>query len=103
MGVDKSKLDYDRLLDDWAEMIFVEADRCKKISEEAEVGSYRYGYFDGVHKGYIDALAKLSLLENRKYKKYTIDNYKGVVLPKLNETEIEGVLEDILTHIERGD
>lgn len=70
MKVDKSKIDYDRLLDDWAEILHKEADKAKKVSDESEMGSYRYGYFNGLSKGYFDAIARLSLLENRKVKNY---------------------------------
>lgn len=73
MKVDKTEIDYDRLLDDWADIIYVEADRHKKTSEEFETGSYRRGYYAGLHAAYIDSLARISLLENRKAKRYMKD------------------------------
>lgn len=74
MKVDKSKIDYDMLLDDWAEIVITEADRYMSLSETAEVGSYRSGFYDGMYRGHVDALDRLILLKNRKKYKEEIKN-----------------------------
>ena len=69
-NVDKTKLDYDKLLDDWAEDLFEEAEKYEKKRDQASTGSYAHGYFAGKHDGVIQAIAKLSTLETRKARKY---------------------------------
>ncbi|MEM4994897.1 hypothetical protein WKH56_20245 [Priestia sp. SB1] len=69
-NVDYIKLDYDKLLDEWAEILFKDAEEYEKKRDQASTDSYAYGYFAGKHDGVIQAIAKLSILETRKARKY---------------------------------
>jgi hypothetical protein len=69
-SIDKSKLDYDKLLDDWANYLFEEVEKFEKKRDQALTGSYAHGYFEGKHDGLLQALAKLSTLETRKARNY---------------------------------
>lgn len=71
--MEKPKLDLDKLLDDWAEQLFLEADNLEKKKELEETGSFKHGYYKGRYDGIITAIAKLSILENRKNEKYKIN------------------------------
>ena len=70
--MNKPKLDYHRLLDDWADKLHKTLDDVLDKEEKSELGSYHYGYYRGYGEGLSRALAELSILENRKSKKYEI-------------------------------
>lgn len=74
-----SKLDYDRLLDDWADLVFKEMDIAKSIFKSEPLGSPKYYTSKGYEDGLSMAMALLSTLEKRKRKKYEIDEGKGEV------------------------
>lgn len=65
-------LDYERLLDDWADLIYQKVDT---INEELnqEVSIERERYLIGTKDAYLRSLAMLSLLENRKRNNYIQD------------------------------
>lgn len=61
-------MDYEKLLDDWAEKLLSEADKFRETSEDAIVGSYNHGYSKGYSDGMYMALTFLNRIE-RKMKK----------------------------------
>lgn len=67
------QLDYERLLDDWADELFNKVQLYEEKRDKEEMGSYKYGYYQGKHDGVMEALTKLSMFEKRKGKKYEID------------------------------
>jgi hypothetical protein len=70
LRLDKSKLDYDRLLDDWAEDLFILAEHFKMKTNQCELDSFKNGYYSGKHDGIIEAIASLAVFETRKKGKY---------------------------------
>lgn len=80
------KLDYDALLDDWAEILHKKADAAKEIEENAETGSFKHAHCIGYREGLFMALSQLSLLEKRKKKKYLIESPPE----QLNKTVTKG-------------
>lgn len=68
----KHTLDYDALLDDWAKELHEKIDRAQELEDETELGSFKHGHCVGYREGMLTAMVKLSLLEKRKTKKYTI-------------------------------
>lgn len=71
--MDKHNLDYDKLLDDWAEGLFKQAEEFEEKRDQADVGSYSHGYYRGKHDATIAAITKLAMLEGRKNKKYRVE------------------------------
>lgn len=69
----KTTLDYDALLNDWAEELHKKVDKAREMEGESETGSYKHGHCVGYCEGLLMALAQLSLLEKRKTKNYTIN------------------------------
>lgn len=69
-------LDYDKLLDDWAELVYEKVDKLEEQLDSAKVGSTKYCYLKGRQDAYLESLAMLSLLEKRKKNKYTIKESK---------------------------
>lgn len=65
-------LDYDRLLDDWAELVYEKVDKLEEKMAIVDVGSTRYCYLKGHQDAFLQSLAMLSLLEKRKKSKYII-------------------------------
>ncbi|MFK3936502.1 hypothetical protein ACI2JA_03165 [Alkalihalobacillus sp. NPDC078783] len=65
-------LDYNKLLDDWAEDLLNEAERWGDKKNQHDVGSYKYGYYQGISEGYYMAVSKLNGLEKRKARKHKI-------------------------------
>lgn len=72
-------LDYDRLLDDWADLVFKEMDEAKSIFKSEPLGSPKFYTSKGYEDGLCMAMALLSTLETRKRKKYEIDMGKGEI------------------------
>jgi hypothetical protein len=72
-------LDYDRLLDDWADLIFKEMDEAKVIFNSEPFGSPKFYTSKGYEDGLCMAMALLGTLETRKRKKYEIDMGKGEI------------------------
>ncbi|MEK4025407.1 hypothetical protein [Sporosarcina sp. FSL W7-1283] len=73
MNKEKKKLDYDLLLDDWAEEIYQMADEHAIKRDVSETGSFKHGYHKGMHDALIMSLVKVTFLENRRTKKYVIE------------------------------
>lgn len=65
-----TKIDYDALLEGWAEELFQKADAARHKKDLSKVGSYEYGYYKGLNEGYIEAIARLNFLESRNRNKY---------------------------------
>ncbi|MBD8836226.1 hypothetical protein IFU39_00135 [Paenibacillus sp. CFBP 13594] len=65
-------LDYDRLLDDWADLVFKEMDEAKAILKNEPFGTPRFYGAKGYEDGLSMAMAILGTLEKRKRKKYEI-------------------------------
>ncbi len=55
------KIDYDSLLDKWAEKVLEKADEAEKRKENYEPGSHRYAY----NKGYAEGLRIATAMLNR--------------------------------------
>lgn len=70
--MDKSKLDYDKLLDDWADDLFTLAEHFEMKLDQCDAGSFKHGYYAGKQDGIIEAIASLAMLETRKRNKYII-------------------------------
>ncbi|RYI30511.1 hypothetical protein EVU96_08845 [Bacillus infantis] len=66
------KIDYDKLLDDWADRLYKKADELEEQLKDREDGSYRHGFINGKRDGFFEALATLSLLEKKKKNNYII-------------------------------
>lgn len=66
----KKNLDYDLLLDDFAEQLLNEVSRLDKIIEKNKDNDFKHGLQIGLRDGMMKALANLHMLENRKNKKY---------------------------------
>lgn len=73
-NVDYSKLDYDKLLDEWAEILFKKVEAYEQKRDDCEVGSYKYGCYQGKSAGVMEAITRLSMLERREFKKYKKEN-----------------------------
>lgn len=58
-------MNYEKLLDDWADKVLSEADKYKTTSENAIVGSYNHGYSKGYSNGMYMALAILNRMEKK--------------------------------------
>ena len=63
-------INYNKLLDDWAEHILKKAHTAENKRLYEDLFSYKGGYLKGYSEGIRTALAHLSLLEKRKYKNY---------------------------------
>lgn len=70
MSKEKKNLDYEKLLDDWAEELFEMSRQHEKLRDMSEIGSVDYGYHAGMSNAYVTAVTKLTFLEKRKSKKY---------------------------------
>lgn len=64
----KEIINYDDLLNVWAEKLYVEHDRVNEIAETADVGTYKHGHCVGFCKGLIAALTMLTILEKKYIK-----------------------------------
>ncbi|MGG0667785.1 hypothetical protein ABE073_04565 [Lederbergia citrisecunda] len=73
MDKEKKNLDYDLLLDDWAEEIYALADKHEAKKDESKTGSFQHGYHKGMHDALIMSLVKVSFLENKRTKKYVVE------------------------------
>ena len=69
-SADYSKLDYDKLLDEWAEILFKKVEAYEQKRDECEMGTYKYGCYQGKHDGIMEAITRLSMLERREFNKY---------------------------------
>jgi hypothetical protein len=61
-------MDYNKLLDEWAEQVYEKADKAREDSGYADTGSFKHGRLMGYDDGLIMALTMLTTLE-KKYKK----------------------------------
>lgn len=66
----KKNLNYDLLLDDFADQLLNEVGRSDKIIENNKDNGFKHGLQIGMRDGMIKALVNLHMLENRKNKKY---------------------------------
>lgn len=64
--------DFDKLLDEWAEMVFKKADEAQDKRSEIETGTYKDGYLKGYNKGLIMSTSILHLKE-KKHKIKEVD------------------------------
>lgn len=62
--VDK-EINYDELLDEWADKVFAKADKCKEKRDYEESGSWKDGYLKGLNEAYIMAISMLTLEEKK--------------------------------------
>lgn len=83
-------IDYDRLLDDWADHMHEKAEIARIQSEEKKLGSYTDGYWRGYQTGIYESSAYLTFLEKRKRKMYET---------KEPEESVAKILDDILLKI----
>ena len=60
-------IDYDKLLDTWAEAVQMKIDRCNIAVEALEYDSYKHGNLTGYVNGLYMAMSMLSTVE-RRYK-----------------------------------
>ena len=58
-------IDYDKLLDEWAEKVFKKADEARDRYEEEDVGTTRSSYCRGYMEGLLMATAILSRMEKK--------------------------------------
>lgn len=65
-------INYDKLLDDWAEELFKQSDKLKNRIKNEELSQYKEAYLKGYSEGIISAIVTLDFYEKRKYKKYII-------------------------------
>lgn len=56
-------MDYNKLLDEWAEKVFEKADKAMKLSEDSKENSYEQGYRRGYSNGLRMAISILSQME----------------------------------------
>jgi len=61
-------MDYNKLLDEWAEEVYKKADKAREESGWADTGSYKHGRLVGYDDGLIMAITMLTRLED-KYKR----------------------------------
>ena len=64
------ELDYNKLLDDWADELFAKADEYAEKRDKQEIGSYNYGYYNGISEALYLAITKLTIRERRYKKKF---------------------------------
>lgn len=70
----KKKLDYETLLDDWAEQLLNEVGKYDKLIENSNENNFKHGLHIGMRDGIMKALVNLHMLEHRKNKKYIIND-----------------------------
>lgn len=61
-----TKINYEKLLNDWAEEIFRRADEAEERMSVAEIGSYKHGCSKGLGDGYRMAVAILTRMEQKR-------------------------------------
>lgn len=61
-------MDYNQLLDEWAEEVYSKADKAREESNYTKVGSYKHGLHVGYADGLIMAVTLLSKHEKRHEK-----------------------------------
>lgn len=65
-------LDYDKLLDDWAEYLLKKSDEADENNSYEEIGTFKYGYRKGYAEGIREAVSYLSFLEKRRKSLYKL-------------------------------
>lgn len=84
-------IDYNKLLDDWADHLLPKAHEADEKSGYEQAGSYKYGYFKGYSQGIREASAYLSFLEKRKSHLYKMeDDTMDSIKNKVYEVDFEG-------------
>jgi len=76
-------MDYNELLNQWAEKIYLKADSCKDKREYEKTGSWKDGYYKGLNEAYIMSITELTILE-KKHK------------PSDQKEDIEWLLKELL-------
>jgi hypothetical protein len=69
----KMEINYDKLLNDWAEKIYAKADKYGTDRGYESFGTYKDGLYQGWREGLIDAVTILVMMERKERKK--VDQY----------------------------
>lgn len=68
----KNNLDYESLLNDWADQLLNEIKKLDVLIDNGKENNFKHGLNIGIRDGLMKSLVNLHMLENRKNKKYII-------------------------------
>lgn len=58
-----TEINYDELLNKWAEKVYAKADKCAEERKYEDSGSYKDGYLKGLNEAFIMAISMLNMEE----------------------------------------